>query len=176
MKGSMRWKPGPLVEVSSAPPLRREGTGRETRPSAAAPHRAGPRSAGPGGDRSGRLTGNRRRCGPPRSCGWRRGRRRPSSRGTERRRPPAGPCPASAGRGCRCPPAARHQPAPAAARGEPPGGAAGPGDPGAAGSRPAGVSTQPHLMRRGRCGGTAGPAASRVGVEDGESPSQEVLL
>lgn len=29
MKGSMRWKPGPLVEVSNAPPLRRNGRERE---------------------------------------------------------------------------------------------------------------------------------------------------
>lgn len=29
MKGSMRWKPGPLVEVSRAPPLQRRGRDRQ---------------------------------------------------------------------------------------------------------------------------------------------------
>lgn len=47
MKGSMRWKPGPLVEVSNAPPLREEREGRERRPAQGRPGRgeaAGPAS------------------------------------------------------------------------------------------------------------------------------------
>lgn len=43
MKGSMRWNPGPLVEVSNAPPLRKEREGRERRPARGPPGRGRPR-------------------------------------------------------------------------------------------------------------------------------------